>query len=158
MTSPRLTPQLAIQRIRHYCAYQERCHSEVREKLYSFGLRPRETEAILAQLITDNFLNEERFAVQFAGGKFRISHWGRNRIRSALRQKQVSEYCIRKALSEIPEADYHRLFLKTVTQRTAMLRHEKNIFVKKRKLQDYLLQRGFETDLVREAVRGLQNR
>jgi regulatory protein len=98
-----LTKEKALQKARHYCAYQERCHSEVKNKLYAMGLRKADVESALSDLIEQNYLNEERFAIQFAGGKFRMKHWGKSKIQYELRQKQVSEYCIRKALNEIDE-------------------------------------------------------
>src|SRR5580704_3396141 len=96
-----LSPEQALQKARHYCGYQERCHQEVKEKLYSFGLRERDVDQALATLVEENYLNEERFAIQFAGGHFRLKQWGRVRIRYTLKQKQVSDYCIKKALAAI---------------------------------------------------------
>ena len=144
----KLTPEQAFQKARHYCGYQERCHAEVKEKLYSFGLWKTDVEILLSRLIEENYLNEERFAQQFAGGKFRIKQWGRVKIKYALKQKQVSEYCIKKALSAIPEMDYTRTLQKLFDQKLKTLRSEKNVFIKKRKLQDHLLQKGFESRLV----------
>ena len=101
------TKEQALQKLKHYCGYQERCHLEVKEKLYSLGVRKQDHDEILAKLIEENYLNEERFAVQFAGGKFRINHWGRRKISYALKEKQVSEYLIRKAL-KIDEDEYFK--------------------------------------------------
>lgn len=149
----RLPPEQALQKVRHYCAYQERSHLEVKEKLYSFGLWKQEVEAALSQLIEENYLNEERFAVQFAGGKFRMKQWGRIKIRQELKQKQVSDYCIKKALKEIDEEAYQKTLQKLAEEKWKTLKGEKNIFIKKRKLQDYLLQKGFESDLINEMIR-----
>jgi regulatory protein len=146
------TPEQSIPKIKQYCAYQERCHAEVRDKLYSFGLHRKEVEEIISNLIQENYLNEERFAIQYAGGKFRIKNWGKNKIRQALKQKQVSDYCIKKALKEIDDTDYINAFEKLVEQKMKTLKSEKNIFIKKRKLQDFLLMKGYESDLVREVV------
>lgn len=145
-----LTPDQAFQKIKQYCAYQERCHGEVKEKLYSFSLYKKEVEEILSKLVEENYLNEERFAIQYAGGKFRMKQWGRVKIKYSLKQKQVSEYCIKKALAAIPEADYSRALQKLFDQKLKTLRSEKNIFIKKRKLQDHLLQKGYEPGLVKE--------
>ena len=103
-----LSPEQALQKVRHYCGYQERSHSEVQEKLYSFGLRKKDVEAALATLIEENYLNEERFALQFAGGHFRLKSWGRVKIRYELQQRKVSEYCIKKALAAIDGEDYEK--------------------------------------------------
>src|SRR5688500_6130993 len=99
----RLTPEQAFQKIKQYCAYQERSHAEVKEKLYSFSLFKSDVESLISRLIEEDYLNEERFAKMFAGGKFRMKHWGRVKIRYELKQKQVSEYNIKKALQEIAE-------------------------------------------------------
>ncbi|MEO6253824.1 MAG: regulatory protein RecX [Ferruginibacter sp.] len=142
----------ALQKAKQYCAYQERSHSEVKEKLYSFGLYKKEVDELLSELISDNYLNEERFAIQFAGGKFRIKQWGRVKIKYALKQKQVSEYCIKKALTGIDENDYNRALEKLFDQKLKILKTEKNIFIKKRKLHNHLMQKGFETDLISKLV------
>ena len=152
MTLQNFTTDQAFIKIKQYCAYQERCHAEVKEKLYSFGLYKKDVEKIIADLINENYLNEERFAIQYAGGKFRIKHWGKNKIKQALKQKQVSDYCIKKALIQIKTNDYSKTFEKLVEQKMKMLKSEKNIFIKKRKLQDFLLMKGYESSLVNEEV------
>lgn len=148
-----LTPQQAFQKIKQYCAYQERCHSEVKEKLYSYGLHMNDVEDIASKLISENYLNEERFAIVFAGGKFRVKNWGKTKIRHELKQKQVSDYCIKKGLSQIDYDDYLKTLENLAEKKLATLKSEKNIFIKKRKLQDHLLQKGFESDLVRDCVK-----
>ena len=152
MSKQYFSKEEALQKAKQYCAYQERCHSEVKEKLYSFGMNKKEVDELLSELISDNYLNEERFAIQFAGGKFRIKQWGRIKIKYALKQKQVSEYCIKKALTVIGEIEYRKTAQKLFDQKLKTLKAEKNIFIKKRKLQDHLLQKGFETDLVRKLI------
>lgn len=151
----KLTPEQALQKIKHYCAYQERSHAEVKEKLYGFGLYKKEVEPILSTLIEENYLNEERFAIAYAGGHFRTKQWGRVKIKYQLKQKQVSEYCIKKALKAIDEDDYIKTLQKLFDEKLKTLKSEKNIFIKKRKLQDHLLQKGFEMDLVRGLVAAL---
>src|ERR1700744_5902304 len=130
MYKQQLTKEQALPKARQYCAYQERCHSEVKEKLYSLGLYKKEVEELLASLIEENFLNEERFAIVFAGGRFRIKHWGKVKIRHELKQKQVSEYCIKKALQEINTEDYRQTLYKLAEGKSKLLKKEKNIFIK----------------------------
>ncbi len=148
MYKPYFTKEEALQKAKQYCAYQERCHSEVKDKLYSFGLHKKEVDELLSELISDNYLNEERFAIQYAGGKFRIKQWGRVKIKYALKQKQVGEYCIKKALKNIDERDYNKTIQKLFDQKLKTLKSEKNIFSKKKKLQSHLIQKGFESGLV----------
>ena len=155
MVFQQYTPEQSLPKIKQYCAYQERCHKEVREKLYSFGLNKIEVGEIVSTLINENYLNEERFAIQFAGGKFRMKQWGKNKIKQALTFKQVSDYCIKKALKEIDDLSYEKTFTKLAEQKLKTLKSERNIFVKKRKLQDFLLQRGFESDLIREVIKNV---
>jgi regulatory protein len=152
-----LTKEQALQKLRHYCAYQERCHMEVKEKLYSFGLRKQMVEESIAQLIEEDYLNEERFAMQFAGGKFRMKQWGRIKIKHALKQKQVSTYCINKAMKEIDEADYEKTLHKLAKQKWSSVKGEGvNGFVKMAKTSDYLLQKGYEAELVSRVVAELK--
>jgi len=151
-----LDKEQALQKARHYCGYQERCHSEVKEKLYALGLYKQQVEECLSQLIEENYLNEERFAQQFAGGKFRMKQWGKVKITYELKQKQVSEYCIKKALKEIDEDDYANTLLKLATVKWENLQPEKNIFVKLRKTQDYLLQKGYEPGIIKEALQAVR--
>lgn len=152
MSTTDLTPHQALQKIRHYCAYQERCHQEVKDKLYGYGLHKKEVDSILSDLISENFLNEARFAVQYAGGKFRIKHWGKVKIKKALEQKQVSSYCIQKALKELDSEDYLRVLEKLASEKRLALRSEKNAFIKKAKLRAFLLQKGYESYLVEEVI------
>jgi len=147
-----LTPIQALQKIKHFCAYQERCHSEVKEKLYGYGLRKSEVEQLLSQLIEEDYLNEERFAEQFAGGRFRLKKWGRVKIRYELKQRQVSDYCIRKGMKVIDDEAYFNTLQQLFEQKSRELRREKNVFIRKRKLQDYLMQKGYETEYIRELL------
>ena len=102
----KLTNEQALQKLRHYCGYQERCRSEVKSKLYELGIAEKEHDEIISILIEDNRLDEERFAIAYVGGKFRIKHWGRIKIKYALRQKQINEKYINEALKQIDEKEY----------------------------------------------------
>ena len=146
----RLTPKQALPKAKHFCAYQERCHSEVKDKLYGYGLTASEADQIISILIEENYLNEERFAILYAGGHFRTKDWGRIKIKYQLKKKMVSDYCIKKALASIEAGDYIKTLTRLTEQKLRLLKSEKNQFIRKKKLQDYLLQKGFETDLVKE--------
>lgn len=152
MYKKQLTREQALQKLKHYCAYQERCHAEVKEKLYSLGVWANDRDQIITTLIEENYLNEERFAIAFAGGKFRVKQWGRVKIKYELKQKQVSEYCIKKALQQIEEGDYYKTLNKLATDKYASLKKEQYM-VRKKKTMDYLLRQGFETGLVTEMMK-----
>jgi regulatory protein len=154
MFKKELTKEQALQKLKHYCAYQERSHSEVREKLYDLGVRKKDHDEIISQLIEENYLNEERFATAFAGGKFRMKQWGRIKIKYELKQKQVSEYSIKKALKEISQEDYLKTLTKLVEERYASLKDEQYL-VRKKKTIDHLLQKGYEMELIRETLNGV---
>lgn len=143
-----------LQKIKHFCAYQERSHKEVKEKLYSFGLYKQEVETLLSQLIEENYLNEERFAIAFAGGKFRLKHWGKVKIKYELRQRGVSDYSIKKALAAIDDNAYSITLNKLYQEKLKAIRTEKNIFARKAKLQAYLAQKGFELNLINSIIHG----
>jgi regulatory protein len=145
----------AFKKIKYYCAYQERAHAEVKQKLYGYGLYKNEVELLISQLIEENYLNEERFAIAFAGGKFRVRQWGKTKIKYELKLKQVSEYCIKKALKEISAEDYEKTLQKLATEKLESLKGEKNIFIKRSKLQNYLVGKGYEFDVVGKMVKEL---
>ena len=149
-----LTPEQALQKLKHYCGYQERCHNEVKEKLYNLGVWKKDHDSIIATLIEEGYLNEERFAIAFAGGKFRIKQWGRVKIRYELRQKQVSDYSIKKALNQIKESEYLSVLKKLASEKYASLKDEQYL-VRKKKTMDYLLQRGFEPGLVEKSLQDM---
>ncbi|MGZ5221152.1 MAG: regulatory protein RecX [Chitinophagaceae bacterium] len=151
MYKKQLTPEQALQKLKHYCAYQERCHSEVKEKLYNLGVRKNDHDEIIAALIEKDYLNEERFAIAFAGGKFRMKKWGRVKIKYELKQKQVSEYSIKKALRQIKDEEYLAVLKKLVDEKYSLLNDEQYL-VRKKKTIDYLAQRGFESELVRGLI------
>lgn len=146
-----LTKEQALQKLKHYCAYQERCHSEVREKLYNLGVWKKDHDPIIATLIEENYLNEERFANAFAGGKFRIKQWGRVKIKYELQQKQVSEYSIKKALTQIDEEEYMKVLDKLAKEKYASLKNEQYL-VRKKKTMDYLVRKGFEVELINKSI------
>ena len=141
------TPEQAFQKIKQFCAYQERSHREVTEKLYSFGLFKKEVEIQITQLIEENYLNEERFAIAFAGGKFRIKQWGRVKIKYELKQKGVSTFCISLALKEIEEDVYLETLKTLATKKWESLKGEQYLN-RQAKTTSYLLQKGFENNLI----------
>lgn len=149
-----LTKEEALQKLRQYCIYQERSHYEVQQKLYELGIRKAEQDEIIATLIEEDYLNEERFAKQFAGGKFRMKEWGRNKIYYALREKRVSEYNIKKGLKEIDDEEYKKVLNELAEKKYETLGDEQYL-VRKKKTVDYLLQKGFEPDLVTKALNEL---
>lgn len=151
MTQPlNIGIEKALQKIGQFCAYQERNHKEVKEKLYSYGLYKDQVEELISKLIQENFLNEERYAIAYAGGKFRAKDWGKNKIKYGLKQHQVSDYCIKKALKTIDDEEYFQKLQKLYLLKEKTLKSEKNIFIKKRKIQQYLMQKGFESSLINE--------
>ncbi|MGZ3858544.1 MAG: regulatory protein RecX [Flavisolibacter sp.] len=149
-----LTTEQALQKLRQYCAYQERSHYEVQQKLYELGVRRADHDAILATLIEEDYLNEERFAMQYVGGKFRMKDWGRKKIYYALREKKVSEYSIKKALSQIDEEAYAAVLQELAEKKYESLAKETPL-LRKRKTMDYLLQKGYESELVSAALKRL---
>jgi regulatory protein len=142
----------ALQKIGQFCAYQERNHKEVKEKLYSYGLYKDQVEELISKLIQENFLNEERYAIAYAGGKFRAKDWGKNKIKYGLKQHQVSDYCIKKALKTIDEEEYVKTLQKLYAAKEKTLKSEKNIFIKKKKIQQYLMQKGYDVSLINELL------
>ena len=151
MIRKQLSKEQALQKLKHYCGYQERSHSEVKEKLYSLGVWKKDHDEILAALIEENYLNEERFALTFARGKFRLKQWGRVKIKYELKQRQVREYSIKKALKQIEEDEYMASLKKLANDRYASLKGEQYL-VRKKKTIDYLMQKGYEPGLIQLVI------
>ncbi|AOZ98923.1 regulatory protein RecX [Flavobacterium commune] len=146
----------AIQKIEHYCAYQERCHQEVEQKLRNMKMDSDEIDHIIAHLINENFLNEERFACSFARGKHRIKHWGKIRITNELKFRGINQTLINIALKEISQEEYYSTF-DTLANRNWESIMEKNALKKRKKFCDFMLRRGFESNLIYDKVCELEN-
>jgi regulatory protein len=149
-----LTKEQAMQKLRHYCSYQERSHSEVQQKLWDLGVHRAEHDEIISALIEDDYLNEERFAKQFVGGKFRMKEWGRKKIYYALKEKNVSEYVIKSAMKEIDDDAYKKTVKELAEKKYETLKGEQYL-VRKKKTMDYLMQKGYEPGLVTSIVNSL---
>ncbi len=141
----------ATKKIEGYCAYQDRCHKEVHQKLREMRMIPEAIDQIMAQLIQNNYLNEERFAKSYARGKFNIKKWGKTRIINELKQREISKYNIQIALREIDEVQYLKTFDSLARKRLSAVK-ETNPQKKRKKLADYLLYRGWESHLVYDKI------
>ena len=142
----------AYAKITKWCAYQERAQQEVRDKLYDFGLHKEEVEQLLTRIISEGFVNEERFAISFANGKLNQLGWGRVKIIYALKAKKVSDYCIKKAINSLDENKYIQILEDTFHKRNKMEK-EKHPLKRKYKLMSYLASRGFEQDLIASIIK-----
>ena len=142
----------AYTKITKWCAYQERAQQEVRDKLYDFGLNKEEVEQLLTRIISEGFVNEERFAISFANGKLNQLGWGRIKISYALKAKRVSDYCIKKALKSLDEGKYVQM-LEDAYEKRSKIEKEKHPLKRKYKLMAYLSGRGFEQDLIGQIIK-----
>ena len=143
------------QKLEHYCAYQDRCHQEVYQKMFSFSLTAHEKEELMVYLIDNNFLNEERFAQSFTRGKHNYKNWGKIRIVNELKFRKISQYNINLALKEITTEEYEATFHNLAEQNWESIR-ESNPLKKRKKFCDYVLRKGFESNLVYEKVKELE--
>ena len=144
----------AFEKLKNWCAYQERSQFDVRKKLLSLKISSSDIDSIIVDLIEENFLNEERFAMAFVGGKFRIKHWGKQKIKMELRKHQVSEYCINKALASLSNDHYEAEAAKLIQKKLDISKH-----TDRRKLyysiMNYMLSKGYETNLVSKQLNQL---
>ena len=154
--NPIYTIKTAIPKIEHYCAYQERCHEEVYQKLRTMKMDADEIDTIIVHLIASNFLNESRFACSFARGKHRMKHWGKIRITNELKFRGINQTLITIALKEIDSEEYYMTF-DTLANRQWESIQETNSLKKRKKFCDYMLRRGFESNLIYDKVRELEN-
>jgi regulatory protein len=135
---------MLLARAQKFCDYQERYQQEVRDKLYSWGAKTDEVEQVLCRLVESDYINEERFARAFARGKFRIKHWGKNKIRQELKLRKISEYCIKQGFSEISDDEYSGVLKRVIEKKTREIAGVS----KQYKIASYAISRGFEPDLV----------
>lgn len=148
---------IAIERIKNYCALQDRCQWDVIQKLREWGLQQATKDHILEILITDKFIDEERFSISFCRGKFRIKNWGKRKIVNELKRKQISSICINTGLKEIDEKEYNLVLVKLFYQKESSIK-DKNQFIRKTKIANFLIQRGFENNLVWDKIRELSDK
>ncbi len=136
-----------------YCAYQDRCHWEVENRMREFNLIPEAWDEIIIYLIQHNFLNEERFAKSFARGKFYQKNWGRIKIKSELKKRKIPSKLIETGLNEIDENDYLQTLKNLFEKKKESLKNERESFKKKTKIRNYLLQKGYESEIITELLR-----
>ena len=134
-----------------YCAYQERSQFEIRNKLYEWGLHQKDVEEIISELIEQNFLNEERFAMAYALGKFRIKNWGKIKIIQGLKLKRIPEKLIIKSLKAIDEDDYQSV-LKKILHKKLKTISEKDPFKIRYLLTRFAVSKGYESDLIADLL------
>lgn len=146
----------ALAALQHFCAYQDRCHHDVRQKLRELNFHGELAEEVICALISEKYLNEQRFAESFARGKFKMKRWGRMKITRELKQKDVSPYCIRKGLQEIEEEEYLQTLEDELLRRNKLEKKGLHPYLRRRKLADYMFQRGYESNLTWEAINRLE--
>ena len=147
--------KIAIERLKNYCALQDRCQWDVTQKMKEWGLLEMTQNHILEILIQEKYVDEERFAQSFCRGKFIIKKWGKVKITNELKKKKISDICIKKGLEEIELTEYDLLLENLLTKKNDTLR-DKNHFTRKSKLARFLIQRGFEGNLVWDKIRELR--
>ena len=156
MTQPlNIGTEKALQKIGQFCAYQERNHKEVKEKLYSYGLYKDQVEELMSKLIQENFLNEERFASLFTISKFHQKKWGKIRIKNELKARRISDFLITKSLKEIPSEEYETTF-EILSEKHWETLPERDSSKKRKKFCDFLLRKGWESDKIYEKLKQLE--
>ena len=143
------------QKLEHYCAYQDRCHQEVYQKMFSFSLTAHEKEELMVYLIDNNFLNEERFAQSFTRGKHNYKNWGKIRIVNELKARNISSTIIKIALKEINDPLYLETF-EELSEKHWNTINESNLMKKRKKFCDFFMRKGWENSLIYEKVRELE--
>ena len=142
-------------KLKQYCSYQDRCHNEVENKLSKFNLISQAKDQILFNLINEDYLNETRFCKSFVRGKFKIKNWGKRRIIQELKSRKISEFNIKKGLSEINEIEYLEKFENLFNKKLSSLGNQ-SVINKKKKIFSYLSYRGWETNLIYEKINQIQ--
>ncbi|MBT8232591.1 MAG: RecX family transcriptional regulator [Saprospiraceae bacterium] len=144
----------ALLKLQRYCAYQDRCHQEVRSKLLSIKVYGDDLEQVMSELIRDDYLNEERFAKSYSRGKFRIKKWGKVKILQGLKARHISDYCIKKGMAEIEDDEYRETIKLVLLNQMDRNTHLKPYLAKDKAIK-YAISRGFETEIVYEVVKDI---
>ena len=152
MNIPLVDFDIVLNKAQKYCAYQERCQWDVEKKFHDWQVDEEIRDEVLVELISQGFINEERFAAQFASGRFRIKQWGKQKIKVELKKRQISSYSINKALEKIRDEEYRLTLQSLITKKNKEVR-AKNEFEKTRKIAQYLHSRGYESELIWETLR-----
>jgi len=147
-----LTPDLVLDKMAKYCAYQERCVKEVTDKLKTFEISAKDQEDILNYLIDNRFVDNERFAKAFVRGKINQSGWGLNKIRYHLMQKGIDKELIDATLEDFDQEVYRQRLIEVLQTKSKTVKAP-NEFEKNRKLAAYAIQKGFEPSLVWEVIK-----
>jgi regulatory protein len=151
MYKKRLTKEQVLQKLRFYCRYQQRCQSELKEKLFVLGINKKDHDELLEELLKENCVSDEKFAVAFVSGRFKMKQWGRRKIQKGLKEKRVSEEIAQRALEQINKKEYMAMLNKLAKERYVSLKHEQYL-VRKKKTMDYLMQKGYEVDLIKDVI------
>lgn len=146
-----MTRAEALKKLQAYCAYQDRCHKEVRSKLLDLGVYGGDLEEVIVELIEEKFLDEERFARSFARGKFRYKKWGKLKIKQELKRKDISAYCLQKAMEEIEEKDYLETLDGLIEKKNSQLA-DTNDYQRKQKIAQFVFRKGYESNLIWERI------
>lgn len=157
MQAAYINKETALEKIKYYCLYQERSHFETNNKLFQMGISKDMREEIMIELISNDILNEERFASLFAGGKFRMKAWGKIKISQALHEKKVSKQNIQTALQSIPQQDYEKAIKKLAEKKWNSFRTINKI-LNKQKTYNYLLQKGYEHPIIQKTLKNLEEK
>lgn len=153
----RLSKDDALDLMQKYCVYQDRCQSEIRTRLIEHGVYGDDLEEVIAELISDDFINEERFAKSYTRGKFKIKGWGRIKILKELKFRKISDYSIKKGMLEIDEDDYYEKLYRLLEKKLETL-NESDIWMLRKKLTSFGTQKGYEYDIIKEVVNSLVNK
>jgi len=145
--------QTTLLKLQQFCAYKERCHSEVRTKLIKMEVYGDRLENIISELIQEDFLNEERYARAYVRGKYRMNNWGKKKIMINLKSKRVSEYCIKKGLEEIDQEEYYNNLLSILEKQVRQYsRKNLNSYQLKSKLYQFAAGKGYESEVISMAL------
>jgi len=146
-----LTPEEGLQRAINLCAKQEKSHQSIRNKLFDWQIPANKIETIIAQLVSENFLNEERFAQAYVRGKFNQKRWGRRKIIQGLKTHNISSFIVTKAIQSISSEEYTKTIRTLIMKKEALL-NESNLFLKRKKIANYLLSKGYENDIIWDEI------
>lgn len=143
MTTHEYSPEQLKLKAEAYCAEAERCEYDVLLKLRQWRASDEVTARILAHLYQQDYLNPQRYCRAFVRDKYRLTHWGRQKIIQALRMKQLPTSAIENALNEIETDEYDQILARLLSQKRRSLKASTN-YELNTKLIRFALGRGYQ--------------
>lgn len=146
-----MTEQEAYLQLAALCAQAEHCQQEMRDKMRRWELDEMVQNRIIARLVKERYIDDERYARAFVKDKIRYNKWGRRKVQQALWQKRIDSEIQQRVLDEIDEKEYLDVLRPLLKQKRKSIRAASD-YELNQKLVRFALGRGFGFDIIRQCL------